>query len=450
MHDTFYLYHVDNAWEVAKTYYYIKLGITEDVLFRSIDAPDRIQLFCKGFYFLLGNTLELFGWTKSNALWFSSFFLWLTSLVWFFILRSLHFSKKVAGTFSFLMLLYPAFFSAAHLARADTLALCAASFGFLLFIHRRYILACFVVMVAFEFHVMGSIGAFYILAFVLDQRKYFFSKKNLALKVLTQCLIGVLLGSIYYYIMHMDVLSFELLHTILSIKKQMPNPLKNYLISYFIHDRWFVHIFEFFVIVVSIRFFIFRKLYQNNSFVGTFMLVLIVSSFITQRPNKHYMVFAFPAFLLAIVYTFESMKRTKELVATSLVLIFSVNAYLYIQNRNYDFEKLTKEIQLHTPKKNQVIVGMPDNWFGAVGREFYPIYHSVTYLYDLDFPEIYLIKNDYISRHSKNYKPLVSYYLTHYNCRPTHQIDAGENRNVEIFDCSRNPKLDLSRKATLQ
>jgi len=50
LHTNYYLYYVDDTWEMAKSWYFIHEGITEDVLFRHPDAPDRTQVFCTTFY----------------------------------------------------------------------------------------------------------------------------------------------------------------------------------------------------------------------------------------------------------------------------------------------------------------------------------------------------------------------------------------------------------------
>lgn len=431
----YYVYYVDDTWFMSRALGYWQSGLTEDFLFRTPDAPDRTLLFEKGYYWFSSQVLNVIGWTKGNAHLISAFFISLNAALWYFILRHFGFSRKLKITFSLFSLILPVFFGAANVARPDAMALFFASFSFYAFLKRWYAPSAFLLLVAIESHLMGLTGGFYILAYFITRWKYFLESVKKFLWMAIPFLLGLIGGMGYYYLLHQDDLSYELLHTILTIKKEMNGPIANYYLRYFIQGYWYRHVWEVFYLGIGIYLYVKNKLWTEDRFVFIFPLVMLASSFITSRPNWHYMIFAYPSLLLLACYAYEKSGHfVTMLKSVTLVLVILYGAHFFF-NYNYRFEKIMSETREAITKPDIPIVGMPDNWFVEPTRTFYPIYHSVKYIPDLNLAECYLIETDYISRWSKNYDEMITYFKNDYDCQVVKTFVARGEDEITVNYC---------------
>lgn len=433
LHTSYYLYYVDDTWEIAKTWNYIHNNISQDVLFRAEDAPDRQLVFCNTYFFVYGNFLEWVGWTKGNAHIFSGIFLLGSAFLWHRILLNLKFSKNLALFFAFSILLFPAFFNASHLTRTDSMAFFIAAASFLLFLKRQHFIAGITVWIAFETHTMGAIGGFYIVAFVLYNWKNYIANLKPSLFAMGAFILGMAIGVYYYYWMQSDVWTWDLFREVLAIKNNMTAKVGNYILTYFFQSRWYRHAWELLFLIITFHLYFKNKLHKQNRFVWIFLAVLIVSTFLTGRENKHYMIFIYPSILLVVAYTYEQLKKLRE-VAALLAVVFTLLYGLHFwAHKDFHFQEVTEKITEIIPKDDLPVVGMADNWWAVVGREYYPIYHSVDYLPELDIQECYLVRNDYISQHSKNYYQMLDYFNENYDSALLGEIEVHNGNKVEIF-----------------
>lgn len=435
LHMRYYIYYVDDAWFVSETYFFMQTGRIEDVLFRAVDAPDRVLLFGKTYFHVYGAFLNAFGWTKGNAIALSGIFMWLSAGMWWLIGRALGYSAHFSRTVALSVLILPVFFNAAALTRPDAFVFFLCSVTFWLFLKRLYFLSGLLLLVSVESHLMGSTAGFCILAYVLATWRQFLAAgwKMLAFR-LVSFLLGMAAGACYFYWLHPDF-TFERLFTILSIKREMNGVSFGFIVKYFTQHFWYRHVWELPFIIGAGYLFVKNKLWKQDVFVPVFFGVMVLSSFAMSRPNANYMVFVYPGFLLLAVYTFEKLGLLKKAAHIAAVLLLVLYGAHFIVNRSFDFNRVNAETRAALPQDGLPVIGMPDNWFAAMDRPFFPIYHSVTYIPELGIREFYLVRNDYIGHKSKNYQPFLAWCNEQYEVVPIKQVPAFKGHVAEVFHC---------------
>ncbi len=434
LHTKYYIYYVDDAWFVSENYYFFQTGRIEDFLFRAVDAPDRVLLFGKTYFYVYGAFLDLFGWTKGNAIILSSVFMWLSAGVWWSISRLLGYSRTLSNTIGLSVLILPAFFNAASLTRPDAFVFFLASATFWLFLKRQYFLSGLFLLVSVESHLMGVTGAFFIFAYVLATwRKFFDEGWKLLLHVLL-LVLGAIAGACYFYWLHPDF-TFDRLFTILSIKKEMNEFKYGFIVKYFTQYYWFRHVWEIPVLFFALYLFVKNRLWKQNAFIPVFFVVMILASLVTSRPNANYMVFIYLGFVFIAAYAFEQTQWLGKMTKVISIVLLVLYGGHFIANHSYDFKRINAETRASLPQDGLPIIGMPDNWFAAMDRPFYPIYHSVRYIPDLGIKEFYLIRNDYISHKSHNYQSFLDWCNENYDVVPIKKFNAYKDESIEIFHC---------------
>jgi len=435
LHQRYYLAYVDDAWCVSQAHFFFGTGKTEDYLFRAPDAPDRVLVFFRTYFYAYGAVLNWLGWTKSNALVLSSLFIWLSAAIWFFICRRLKFSTTLQALIPVSMLLFPAYFSAANLARYDALVFFLSSLSFLCFLSRRYLLTGVFLVIGMECHPIGVAAAFYILAYVVSGRTAFFADRRKPLRVASLFGAGVALGLCYVWWLHPD-LSFQTLGTTLAIDRSMNGFEFGFIVKYFTQSYWYRHAWELPLILGAVALFIRHRLWKRNAFPAIFLVAIIVCSFAIGRANANYMVFGYPAFSVMIFSTFEELRLLGKIVpAIALVLAILYGGH-YVLHRDFDFNRITAETRASLVDDKLPVIGMPDNWFAVPEREFYPIYPSVSWIPRLGLSDFYLVRNDYISDQSANYHALIAALHETHDCVPVRHFKAFSDHDVEIFQCS--------------
>jgi len=452
LHTRFYIYYIDDCWALSKVHTWFHFGLNEDRLFKLPGSPDRLLLFRKTFHIVYGNLLEWLGWTKGNAHWISAVCIGLSALIWFHILRILKFSFNLAVLAAFGMLLFPAFFNAANLGRPDAFVFLLASLTFWLFLKKQYFLAGLIQMIAFETHVMGCIASFYIIAYLIYERKYFFGDLKKSLRIFIPFLVGIAMGIGYYLFLHQHTFSLQNVFTILKMKQGSSGFIfPNYLFFYFARDTIFKTFWELVLIGISIHLFRKNHLHKQHRFVAIFLLTIVVSTFITRRGNYNYMIYAYPAFLLFILFTFEQLGKLRQLRLILLVCLSYFYGYHLILNSSFDFQRITNETRKSLVDENIPVVGRSDNWFAAMDREFYPIFINMERTSD-HLDTFYLVRNDYIGlwhkKRGRLYKSLEKYGLPseytqyynfieslepHYDRKLINQFEGWKGVDVEVY-----------------
>lgn len=461
LHTRYVLYNGDDVWDNSRIYEYIKTGFNRDTIFTTIETKDKTIIFHILRNEVYGHFLTFFGWTKSNAHILSTSFIFLSALIWSFIIRALKFSFSLSIIFGLTMLLFPAYFGAADLTRPDAFTFFWVSTSFLLFIKKRYFFAAFTMLVGMETHAMGMMAGFYILAYVLSEWTYFFRDWKRLGKIALLFGAGIGVGIGYYLFLHWDILTWNRFSEILLNNKNIKKELPNYLITYFISPEWYLHVWELFLLLFTVGFYLQQKNYRKNTFVWVFLLTVIFSTFLTGRPNRFYIIYAFPAFQLMLLYSVEQANKLKT-TTFFLGLVFMLNyGGLYWQNHSYDFAKITSQIQQSIPDKSIPVVGMSDNWFAAKEHPFHLIYNSIHDLPEKNLPELYLIETDYLhtapvslkleqyildkgwtkdplmSKRRTHYNGMIEYFKTNYDCQLINKFKAYGTENAAIYYCKR-------------
>ena len=396
LHGCHVLYNGDDAWTMTRLYHFSKTGINMDTIFRAVTTDERVQIFNQFFNYLYTGWLNIFGWTKSSAHILGTGLMVLAAAVWYRILKALNFSHNVVVIFTLSLFLFPAYYGTANLIRVDPLTFLFSALSFYLFIKQKYFFAAFVGCMAVETHPMGIITGFYILAYILAERKLFFGEGQIWRKALGPLLIGLVLGIGYYLALHAHVLNPERLQKTLLDNRNNAKELPNYLITYFAQTEWYLHFWEFFLMLGTIIWFLVRKGWRENSFVGWFLIFMILSTFVTGRPNRVYMVFIFPAFHLMLLHTADQAGKLKGITYLLIGIFILHYGNLYRMNHSYDGEAIRAQTAALIPDKTIPVVGMADNWFAAKEHEFFLIYNSIHDLVDRPFEKFYLIENEYL------------------------------------------------------
>ncbi len=396
LHGSHVLYNGDDAWTMTRLYHFSKTGINMDTIFRAVTTDERIQIFNQLFNYLYTGWLHLFGWTKSSAHLLCILIMTLAAAVWYHILKALNFSHSVVVIFTLTLFLFPAYYGTANLIRTDPLTFFFSALSFYLFIKQKYFFAAVVGCMAVETHPMGIITGFYILAYVLSERKLFFGETRQWRKAIGPLILGLILGIGYYLVLHAHVLNPERLKKTLLDNRNNAKELPNYLITYFAQTEWYLHFWEFFLMLGTVIWYLVKKGWRQNSFVGWFLIFMIISTFVTGRPNRVYMVFIFPAFHLMLLSTAEQAGKLKTVTYLLLVIFLLHYGNLYRMNHSYDGEAIRVKTEALIPDKSIPVVGMADNWFAAKDHDFHLIYNSIHDLVDRPFTKFYLIENDYL------------------------------------------------------
>ena len=237
--------------------------------------------------------------------------------------------------------------------------------------------------------------------------------------------------------------------------------LKHVFTTYFVQTRWYLHLWEFVLIVISFYIYFKNKLHKKLPLIWILLAGLFVASLILARPNRNYMIYFFPAFQMLIFYSFEQIGKLESL-AKVLVLLFIIQYGLrYYQYYGFDSREIMSKVEQNIPDKNLPVVGIPDNWFPAREHQFYPIYGDFK-----DFPkdklnDFYLIRNDYkfqdsmnknledwlaktgiakdkvIAKRQRFYDDHIQYFAEHCSCEEIKRFPAYKSYEVIIYTCKK-------------
>ncbi len=440
VHVNYNIYYVDDAWVISNIWNITQLGLAEDLVFIEPDEGGYVQYFGVTYAFLMGHLLNLLGWTKSNVFLVNSIFVWSTALVWYQILKQLPFSNIVAKLTVTFLPIFPPFFFAAHCGRPEAFAIFIISIQLLAFIKKRYFLAAILTGFAFESHIMGTVGLFFLLSFVIFKKEELILNKRAFERLFLQFTLGGLMAMGYYFSIHGNHFSWAELTGLISEKKDMGSPLNNYILNYFMNYDWYSRVWEFALFLGALGLYFRKNLFKGNRFLTILVLVLLISTLITRRENRNYLVYIFPAFILLYFYTFEQLKILKKF---AVVLAFSMSLYYGLHfyfNGAYNFEKIVLETKRELKDKKLPIVGIPDFWFAAMDKKFIPIHHGKnSNLHALN--KFYLIQSDYLEWRCKIYSHTINYYKQNYNAILVKEIPVFENQKIQIWECERNDYL---------
>ncbi len=379
---------LDDTWSLSYARNYVLHGIEVDPTF---GGPARILYFGKTHAWFTGHVLDLTGWTREKAHLLSIFLLSTAAFLWVPILRRLNYGLPLACSFAVLALLTEPFFSAAQSARPEAFVFLLCTLALLFFVQGSYFLCAFTACVAVESHPMGVMAFFYVTATALSGGRWRDIPKG---RSLIKFLSGFLLGTAYYFWLHGAVLA-GLSQTVAEGNTQVGRALNNYLYDYFFKTKYLRHLPELGLIFAAVFLYWRNRFWKDNSFAWILFWATVVSTLLLSRPNFHYALYAYPAFLLLILAVAEKKERLKVVLALCLFLLLPQYAFIYSQNRFFDLNQQLGTIKSAIPQDSLPVLGSANEWFSFIDREFYSTQYVGDYK-NLKFKEAYLIEeNDF-------------------------------------------------------
>ena len=163
---TYYLLHItyiptnsDDAWTTSFAYSYFYHGELQDRVFGR--PAGTLIAFGYSYAALQKIVLDVFGWSRSNAILLSTCLFFLSLPFWWQISRNFGCSKNASLLYVLLLPLWEPLFRIANTARPDACCLLLTAIAFFWAQRRKYVLAGLSAGIALEVHQMGA------LAFVL-------------------------------------------------------------------------------------------------------------------------------------------------------------------------------------------------------------------------------------------------------------------------------------------
>lgn len=420
--------YLDDAWTLSWAYRLMKFQDITDYVFGYVNTRGSI-LFGRGYSYFYGSILEVIGWSRSNATIISTILIWLTSFIWYKITIKLGYAKKTAKIISILFLIMEIYFAIGNKLRSDSLALCLISFAFYLFISRHYLLAGLLSIVAFEIHAISLTYFFYILAYLISIFDDMKSRPAYYVKGALVFLLGVVLGLVYYFLLQGDYLQFFF--------EKTTNEMDGHTFYAYFWKMKFAwrHLPEILIIILTLGYFIKKRLYVKDKFILPFLISCILSSFVLRRGNYHYTAFVYPAVLLLISYVVNDIKKEKLFWILLLCYIIPQYGYLYYNNYSYNQSKYELSLQDSIPDDGKFILGNSGAWFGLKERE----YHDYGYFKrgavgtNIVPEELYLISNKDYKDNIAGHKEWNDIFFEEYTEIKVDSFKTFDNKTVDIL-----------------
>ena len=370
LHGKYRIENIDDAWTLTFSYNLFNKGEVFDTVFLN-GQGEGTSLFSMIYSYTYGSILNITGWTKSNSHLISTFLFLLSLPLWFLIVLKLGHEKYLAISFILILLLSECYFSLANQARVDALTFLLVTLSFFLFFYKFYFFSGFVTMLAFENHAIGSIVFFYIVVFIISHHNEFTKDRKKLLGKIMQFGLGILIGTGIYLFLHYPYL-FNLTETIGERTELSDRKHNNFILSYFFDTKYYRHIPELIIIAAAIIIFISKKYFKDNKFILLFIGFIVLASIVLRRPNFNYIVYAYPSFILLILYVADRIKKINLVLVIFLLLFIPQYFYVLELNINYDEKTYLEKLkQSPIPEDTNVIFGSPNEWFAFYNKEFY-------------------------------------------------------------------------------
>jgi len=264
-------------------------------------------------------------------------------------------------------------------------------------------------------------GAF---AFFLMAAAFFADRPLKPRKIPLPSLAGFLLGSLYYYLLHADVLNARLPGMLLENNRMGGHSIQNFLFDYFFHSKYHRHLVDFALLLFCFIEFFRKKMFTRDPLVLPLSLSLLSFCLLFQRPQYHYVLYFYPVFLLILAKVFETRWNLAWMSWGLLALLVPQYAFAYHLNRDYSYKVEIQNYQKRIPSDTLPILGGPNAWFAFPGRDFY----FNRYLGDirrLGLTRFYLVSDD-----DYRDKPTEAaiYIAAHFEAKPLGEFSAGHRR----------------------
>jgi hypothetical protein len=459
LHDIYRPDNGDDAWSLSFIYNYRHQGIEYDRTFGCTDAfggQNGVELFGKLQAGLYGPLMDAAGWRRGAAHWISTALMALAAAAWAGIAAHVTGSRRLGLYAAAAMLLLEPFFSAANQARPEALAFLFSSLALLAYLRNLPLLAGILAVAAVETHPMGAYAFVYLGAAVAGAGSRAAPPSGSGVagagsraapassgsgaasgsgpprpggRALLLLAAGLLLGAAGYAALH----GRHLGKLVAVVTANNPGSPGGYLGDYFFKTRYLRHLPELALIVAGAIVFLVRGGPRRYPFVAWLLAVTVLSLCVFRRPNFHYALYPYPAFVLVLLAAADTFGRAARagsgsraapvtgsangvapdlrsppakqvptpadfggarwLMAGLLVLLLPQYALVYRVNRGFDFEARTRALQAAVPDDGTPVVGDPSSWFAFKERTFYAADYPPPAFDRLDLPAFYLVEN---------------------------------------------------------
>ena len=384
LHNRLHTHYLDDAWSVSFAWTWMQDGVAADRIYRDGGA----LTFGYSHFSLYGHLLELFGWTKGNALLISTGLMTLAAACWFGISRAASWPRERAALLALSLLLFYKCVESANLARPDALVLCLLSLSLLCLARGRPFCAGLVAMMAVETHPIGATVFFYHGAWLLADRRLLRDRSRL-LRGSLWLIAGIGAGAACIYLSRPELFTVERLQGMPTGAGHVHGPPRSEWTWLDRHFRYHSHV-ELAVFVAALLIYLGRRLWRSDPLPLLALGGVLLAAALIRRPNGFYVLMAFPAFALLSVRAFSEL-RLLRLAFAILLLSFAIRAGLhYQQTRNYDFPATMAQVTQMVPQDDLPVVGLDDFWFGLRERRFVPANYAGS-LPDLNLTRFYLV-----------------------------------------------------------
>jgi hypothetical protein len=142
-------------------------------------------------------------------------------------------------------------------------------------------------------------------------------------------------------------------------------------------------------------------------------------------------------------YTYSSIGKLRPFLVLFVLICTTYYAAVYSKHKDFEFSNFISFIQSNASNEEIPIVGMPDVWFAAMERPFYPI-HNERDFNKVNFEEFYFVETDYLSSRSRVYEQVKSNIYANYNFTLISEWQAyGDNKSV-LCNCKANGKSKIA------
>ena len=420
--------YLDDAWSLSWAYRLLNFNDVTDHVFGYVNTRGSI-LFGRGYSYFYGTILQVVGWSRSNAVIISTLLLWTTAFIWFKSIIKLGYKKSIAHTVTILFLIMEIYFAIGNKLRSDSLALCLISFAFYLFISKKYFVAGFLAIVAFEVHAISLTYFFYILAYlisILDEMK---RNPKFYIKGALVFISGIILGLIYYYWLQHDYLQYF-------FEKTTNEMVGHTFFSYFWKMKFaWRHLPELGIVVIAVVVFFKNQYYKKDKFILPFFISCILSSFVLRRGNYHYVAFVYPSVLLLIAFVSIEIDKIKYFWMLLLFYLIPQYGFLYYNNHSFNQKEYEANLIKVMPIDDLFILGNSGAWFALKERNFHEngfFSRGASGLKEAP-KSLYLISNKRYKDNVTGYKEFNDNFFKGYEYTKINSFKSFDNSSVDIY-----------------
>lgn len=420
-------HNTDNTFSYALIHDYIVDGIADDPFTRrgpSSWVQDGLKYFRRTHALIYGSILSISGWGFTHAQNISAVLVMFAGGLWLPILNKLNYRLESRLVFVALFFFLEFSFMASNSFRQEAFLLLLQSLAFYLALARQYFAVGLLSALAFETHPIGimnlALPASWVFARHIQRRAH----DNLPspLTILLKLMGGIVAGCLYYFLVYNNN-GLEVVQFLLANTGQVDENVQwkhGALSQYFFATKYYRHLPELLLLLVSLYYFISHKIYKDRLFIILSLIAVTFLSFI--RDNFFYAIVAYPVFLLVIVTAFDNLNKLSALLTLCLLLMVPQYSYVYYLNHGWDRETYLKAVKETVPNDDLPVVGSTPSWFALMDRNFKDGLSRPESFDKLNFKEFYLLE-DRFTRDDKAYKRLLDHIQSNYDGTMINDVD---------------------------